>query len=304
MSSLNRRTKVLAILLVVTTISFAQEAPRSSCVPASSATRKTPQAAPINLQQGPIELHCGSQTVTEAQSVAEPKPMQPLTPLQWIDGLAKLSSSLAWPLVGLIVILTFRRQFGELIERIKSIEVGKNKVVLDAQLKPTPAPQQAAKSRDESQETDQGSVSGTTPPLNATPQTKYLLAEDLALRALQEEYGASIRRQVTAGADPGFDGAFVIDNRLYIVEVKYFRSSFLPDKLQASLYKLAASIHRYGWSNVQIILAAVFEELEDVDKKTMRLSKAVSVCSIPVIVRTFSMAELSAKFGVQPSTDG
>jgi hypothetical protein len=170
-------------------------------------------------------------------------------------------------------------------------------------LKPTSAPKQATKAREENQESEQGQAIDTMPQLKSTPRTKALLAEDLALRALQEEYGASIRRQVTAGDDPGFDGAFVVENRLYIVEVKYFRSSFLPDKLESSILRLASSINRYGWTNVQIILAAVFEELDDAYKKTIRLSNAVSASSVPVVVRTFSMAELNARFGVPPDLE-
>lgn len=307
MSNVIRRTKILTILLLATPLSVAQVAPKNSCRPASTPALKAVQPQPPYLHQGPIELHCGSQTVALAPSVSEQSPKKDSlesTTLQWMEGLSKISSSLAWPLFGLIVLLTFRRQFAELIGRIKSIELGKNKVVLDTQLRPMPAPQQAAKSREENKDTDEGSSTSLPANMRASPQSRYLLAEDLALRALQEEYGASIRRQVTAGADPGFDGAFVIDNRLYIVEVKYYRSSFIPNKLQSSIFSLADSINRYGWSNVQIILAAVFDELDDAYTKTVRLSSAVSTSIVPVIVRTFSMAELNARFGVPPNIDG
>lgn len=299
--------KALAVLLVVTPLAFAQDAPKAACLPASSPPRKAAQPQPTYLQQVPIELHCGSQTVTQMPAALDQRPKQEppeATPLLWIEALAKLSGSLAWPFFGLIVLFTFRRQFAELIGRIKSIELGKNKVLLETQLRPTPAPQQAAKSLEESKDVDEAPATSTIPPLKEVSRSRYLIAEDLALRALQEEYGASIRRQVTAGADPGFDGAFVVDNRLYIVEVKYFRSSFLPDKLRSSILNLANSINRYGWSNVQIILAAVFEELDEAHTKTTRLSGAVSSSTVPVIVRTFSMAELNARFGVQPATDG
>lgn len=307
MSSLTRRTTILAILLAATGISFAQEAPKTACVPASSPPRKAIQTPLIDLKQGPIELHCGSQTVTQGAADSEQHPKQAsaeTSALQWMEGFAKLSGSLAWPVFGLIVLFTFRRQLAELIGRIKSIELGKNKLILDTQLKPSSTPQQNTKAQKESEEADQPPATDKMPQFKAAPITKYLLAEDLALRALQEEYGSPIRRQVTAGADPGFDGAFVVENRLYIVEVKYFRSSFLPGKLESSIVGLANSINRYGWTNVQIILAAVFEELDDAYTKTIRISKAVSASNVPVVVRTFSMAELSARFGVSPDTDG
>jgi hypothetical protein len=306
MRRLIRTAAALTILLLAVRIPVAQEVAKGACVPASSPPRKTVPVPPIEIHQGPIELHCGEQTVNQAPATTEqhtqPKLKEP-TILQLLEGCAKLASSLAWPLFALVVLVTFRRQFGGLIGRIKSIELGNNKVVLDTQLKPTSAPKQATKAREENQESEQGQAIDTMPQLKSTPRTKALLAEDLALRALQEEYGASIRRQVTAGDDPGFDGAFVVENRLYIVEVKYFRSSFLPDKLESSILRLASSINRYGWTNVQIILAAVFEELDDAYKKTIRLSNAVSASSVPVVVRTFSMAELNARFGVPPDLE-
>jgi len=52
-------------------------------------------------------------------------------------------------------------------------------------------------------------------------QAKYFQAEDLVLRAIQTEYGAAVKRQVTAGNDMGFDAAFSSNGRLNIVEVKY-----------------------------------------------------------------------------------
>lgn len=307
MSRFTRRMNVLAILLVATPISIAQEAPNSSCVPTSGPPRKFFRTQSTYLQQGPIEIQCGSQTVNLAPPLSDQRSKQEPTEstlLQWIEGLAKLASSLAWPLFGLIVLFTFRSQFSELIGRIKSIELGKNKVVLENKLTPIPALQQAAKSREEREEREDVNIANRTMSnLRETSHTRYFLAEDLALRALQDDYGVSIRRQVTAGNDPGFDGAFVVGDRLYIVEVKYYRSSFLPGKLQLSISRLAESINHYGWSNVQIILAAVFEELDDASTKRIRLSKAVRDSSVPVVVRTFSMAELNARFGLPLKND-
>jgi hypothetical protein len=138
-------------------------------------------------------------------------------------------------------------------------------------------------------------------------RAKYFQAEDLVLRAIQSEYGATVSRQVTAGADIGFDGTFVSNGRLNIVEVKYLaRPSANLARLEASIDRLAQVISRYGWRNVQIILAVVVESPEDTPKVTVRLQRLIDQSSlpVPVIVRCYSFAELQQKFGIAETVDG
>jgi hypothetical protein len=138
-------------------------------------------------------------------------------------------------------------------------------------------------------------------------RAKYFQAEDLVLRAIQSEYGATVSRQVTAGADMGFDGAFVSNGRLNIVEVKYLARPFanLPG-LEASIHRLAKAISQYRWRNVQIVLAVVVESSEDIPKVTVRLQSLVDQSSlpVPVIVRCYSFSELQQKFGIAETVDG
>lgn len=106
-------------------------------------------------------------------------------------------------------------------------------------------------------------------------------------------------REVTAGADMGFDGAFVTNGRLNIVEVKYLRGpSGNVSRLRPSIERLANSITSYGWRNAQIILAVVFENAEEVPRATELLKKFTSEMPIPMVIRCFSLAELQARFGV------
>ncbi len=138
----------------------------------------------------------------------------------------------------------------------------------------------------------------------AAVQAKYFQAEDLVLRAIQAEYGATVSRQVTAGADMGFDGAFVSNGRLNIVEVKYLsRPSSNLSKMLQSVDRIAASVSRYGWRNVQIILAVVVENADDVTKVNTRLQELIDHKqeSVAVVVRCYTFAELQQKFGVQGS---
>jgi len=136
-------------------------------------------------------------------------------------------------------------------------------------------------------------------------KAKYFQAEDLVLRAIQAEYGATISREVTAGADMGFDGVFVTNGRLNIVEVKYLRGpSGNVSRLLPSMERLVNSIVCYSWRNAQIILAVVFEKAEEVPRATELLKRLTSEMAIPVVVRCFALAELQARFGVGGGVEG
>lgn len=139
----------------------------------------------------------------------------------------------------------------------------------------------------------------------ASVQSKYFQAEDLVLRAIQAEYGATVSRQVIAGSDMGFDGVFVTNGRLNIVEVKYVTSPRSFPRLRESLDRLAAAVARYGWGNVQIVLAVVFENPEDVSEGMGRLQELTLGMRTPVAIRVYAFSDLQRRFGVssQPGSD-
>jgi hypothetical protein len=128
-------------------------------------------------------------------------------------------------------------------------------------------------------------------------RAKYFQIEDLVLRALQVEYGATISRQVTAGADMGFDGTFVLNGRLNIVEIKYTTNAGNISRYRITLERLINSINNYAWHNVQIILAIVFENESDIAKSNKQLREIADGLQFPVVVRCFSFSELQQKFG-------
>lgn len=134
-------------------------------------------------------------------------------------------------------------------------------------------------------------------------QAKYFQAEDLALRALQAEFGTAISRQVTAGNDEGFDGAFVVNGQFNIVEVKYVLKTISSTKVENVLTRLTSTISRYRWRNVQIILALVYENTADA-AEIERLQRIAQQSSVQTVVRIYSLAQLQAKFGVETSIGG
>ena len=126
-------------------------------------------------------------------------------------------------------------------------------------------------------------------------------AEDLALRALQSEYGSPIRRQVTGGADSGFDGAFSSGDRTNIVEVKFIAKNNLfkrTKELRMSLERISNAIQTYQWPNPHLILAVVFESEEEASRSDAGLLEAVQGSSIPVTIRPFYIGELQRRFGL------
>lgn len=145
------------------------------------------------------------------------------------------------------------------------------------------------------------SPSPPTPPSiveGRSRQATYFQAEDLALRAIQAEYGQPISRQLTAGSDVGFDGAFTVNGRLNIVEVKYVRDVKTIPRLRSSLERIVGAIEKYNWRNVQLILVVVFEREEDVPNGDSLLLKTVKAFEFPVSVRSFSLSELKRRFGL------
>lgn len=234
-----------------------------------------------------------------------------------MEHIAPLIQTVLW--VGLLGVVLWRFHdviHGLLVALQKRVEGGSNikagPFELTEQLRPQDPSKQKEKAAIELEEALQGQPDAELPALPApisqraaTLQAKYFQAEDLVLRAIQSEYGATVSRQVTAGADMGFDGTFVSNGRLNIVEVKYLSaSSTVTSKLRASVDRIASAVSRYGWRNVQIILAVVLEKADEVSKVSERLQAVASQSSIPVVVRYYSFAELRQKFGVAGAQGG
>ena len=130
-------------------------------------------------------------------------------------------------------------------------------------------------------------------------RARYFLAEDLALRVVQLEYGASVNRQVTAGSDMGFDGTFIANGQLHIVEVKFFSTSLKIDLIHRSLERIIFALKRYGWKNVRIVLVLVNEDALEMETMMSRVQTLVKTIEFPVDVRGYSLRELQRQFGVE-----
>ncbi len=234
-----------------------------------------------------------------------------------MEYIAPLLQTVLWVgLLGIVLRLFHKPIYDLLITLQKRIESGSNikagPFELTEQLKPQDPSQQREKAALEIEELMQEQRPEQVQKLPEVVsrkalalKAKYFQAEDLVLRAIQTEYGATVERNVTAGSDIGFDGAFVSNGRLNIVEVKYLArptSNFF--NILKSVDRIEASITRYGWRNVQILLAVVVESAEDFAKVNTGLQAKIArkQDNVEVVIRCYTFAELQQKFGVEGIT--
>ena len=247
-----------------------------------------------------------------------------------MEHIAPLIQTILW--VGLISVIVWRfyKPLYDLLlalsERIKSgsnIKAGPFEL---SDMQPQLPTQQAAKANAEISEAYLASTAQTAPVTTPAPATtttttipaptttttpaptqqfkaKYFLAEDLALRALQSEFGEPINRQITAGQDKGFDGAFVKDRQLHIVEVKYSSGRHTMEQVQSAIRQIKMAVNRYGWKSVQIVIALVVDDAELVYSLQGTLADRYSDSDIPVEFRVYSLPELESKFGLSAAAD-
>jgi hypothetical protein len=172
-----------------------------------------------------------------------------------------------------------------------------------SELKPQPAEQQRQRAQLELAEAtpEQAAASSSKESTRPAPTSaQFLLAEDLARRALQADLGVALNRQIAAGPDAGFDAAFARGGSLNVVEVKFFPGSITPTKLRTSLDRIASAVARVHWNNVRIVLVLVFKRAEDVYLYKEATDRALNGFLLPVEIRTYSLPELQSRFGVVP----
>lgn len=167
------------------------------------------------------------------------------------------------------------------------------------------------KSQDENQQrerTEQEATELLATPTDQSPEVlatqienaraRVLLAEDLALRAVQAEYRVPMLRQVTAGSDSGFDAVMLDRHRMTVVEVKYASGVLNVERIHERIMSLDRSIQNYSWPGSGIILAIVFEQ-EDQKDESRHLDYLARATASAFNLKVYSIGELERKFGVE-----
>jgi hypothetical protein len=228
----------------------------------------------------------------------------------WLSLISKIAKDIVpllqtflWFTLISVVLLVYRKQIEALVEAIrKRVESGSGLKVgfvsIEADLHPQSPEQQAIKVKQEV--TEATTTTTTAAPVPPNLSTRSFLAEDLALRVIQSEYGVPINRQLQAGQNMTFDGVFAKDKASYIVQVKYSRGTYSTSRALMQITQILAGITKYHWKNVTLILAVVFDDSVDLEMEQRRLSEAVKDCGVMVDVRCFSFKHLAKQFGVEP----
>lgn len=223
-----------------------------------------------------------------------------LQTLLWVGLIAGIVTRFHKPIYGLLTALQQRVESGSTI-KAGSFE-------LSDQLTTQNPAQQKQKSEAEVREIlqiEQEQIPGvaSTPP--AQVKSRFFVAEDLALRAIQVEFQKPMKRQVAAGPEFAFDAVFTYEHQLHIVEVKYvIREKNADATVRRTLESFASFLNRTNWQNIRIIIAVVFEYAPDLAVATQHLEEMAAGLSLSVSFRCYSLSELRQQFGASDDGDG
>jgi len=222
-----------------------------------------------------------------------------------MEQIIPLIQTLLW--VGLIgsIIWRFNQPIYELLVALrKRIETGSDLKVgpfeITQQLTSQDITTQKTKANTELVELSRTATSTLAKPSNL--QARYYQAEDLALRAIQADYGIPISRQVTGGTDTGFDGAFSINGQLHIVEVKYTYHKISVQTIRDIINGIITSLEHYQWHNVRIILALILEDHENLIVSEQLLKEIAESYQFKIDIRNYVFSELQEQFGMLENT--
>jgi hypothetical protein len=136
-------------------------------------------------------------------------------------------------------------------------------------------------------------------PARTEVKSRFLKAEDLALRAIQIEYGKPISRQLSLGPDFGVDGAFTVDGELNVVEVKYLvRPKRGYEGIRRTLESFQTLFHDNHWRRARLILAVVLQYPSDIEQTKRELQSLKGEFDFPINVHCYSLDDLNSKFGL------
>ena len=128
---------------------------------------------------------------------------------------------------------------------------------------------------------------------------RILQAEDLALRAIQDEYGVSISRQLKFNKDMGIDGFFEQNGTGIMIEVKYYLNKMTKMIIQNTLEKVFNKIQYYHWKNIKVLFVVVYDN-KSIESKTEeeRIKKMLDKYMDKLIIRVFKIDELANRYNI------
>jgi hypothetical protein len=280
------------------------------------AMRPSEKNVPTEVREEQLALQCGSNFISQSAKSDDSGDKKKQADVSEkikdiLEGLAKLISSLAWPALAFYAVRKFRKEIGERIGNIKDLEGLGVKVNFDKVFRPqqTGAPSAEADAPASDADATTTAQSSTIATVARTPGSLAAELEGLVFRALQEEFGVLAKQRVTAGKNDRFDGVFIIEDHVVIVEVKYVKdaNSFLNAnspfnaRLKQSIDRLLKAVEKYDWDRPRILLVFVCETLDGIPQRGAQLASEFSTATLPVTARYFTRAELEARFNITSS---
>lgn len=128
------------------------------------------------------------------------------------------------------------------------------------------------------------------------------LAEDLAIRALEQELGVSVSREVAVRAGDGWinlDGAVARGDELVAIEVKHVTGGRLAIFQIEHLLDLLSKLPFERFRRVSLMILIVSEDSEEEDQRLeQQLLQAIEPFEVPAQLRFLKLGNLKDQFGL------
>ena len=214
---------------------------------------------------------------------------------------ASLGQTLVWAslIVGLVAWfnLPIRRVLDAIQRRVDAGSAVKAGWFELSELKPLSPEQQREKTKEEIANAIAHREAPLAPGVTSESlAATYLQSEDLALRAIQTEFGVPIVRQVAGTHGARFDAAFVKDGYLHVVEVKTYTKQVGFERLRSSIARIADATKDMGGPRARLIVAVVYSGPETGSEVKAKVLEALSHLPLEIDVRVYTLAYLRQEF--------
>jgi hypothetical protein len=132
----------------------------------------------------------------------------------------------------------------------------------------------------------------------------YLLAEELTINKLTQEFGNKIEREMMLNVSNSrfmFDGVVTKGNKYFAIEIKYFK-----DKIRANIVKKTLKMIERVFNELDentkksfhLVLAVTTEcNKDEIEKSKKAISEVAVQFQFPVLARFYNLSELEKEFG-------
>lgn len=127
----------------------------------------------------------------------------------------------------------------------------------------------------------------------------YVLAEELAFREIESEFGVSVHRQVAVGRDHGYDGIFLQHGKPMVIEIKYTKRIEHVKAIWRKELGRFSGIAQSMKPEPSFLFVVVAEGLngEQTNVNISELMKMAEDVNLPVGIRFYDFDELKEKYG-------